>query len=102
MLKRRKKQSKVRPHIHSVFDEVQEFIIDLSNARGIDKDCSEEVETLLRQGRRYGMGGCIATQRIAYLNTSALQQLHTYFVETLPRLYDRNVVSNKFTIDIEI
>jgi uncharacterized protein len=33
------------------------------------------------------------------LNTSALQQFHTYFVGTLPRPYDRNVVSNTFTID---
>ncbi len=80
-------------------DEAQEFIRDLSNARGIDRDCSEEIETLLRQGRKYGLGGCVATQRIAYLNTSALQQLHTYFVGTLPRPYDRNVVSNTFTID---
>ncbi len=99
MLKRRKKQFKVRPHVLFVFDEAQEFIRDLSNARGIDKDCSEGIETLLRQGRKYGLGGCIATQRIAYLNTSALQQLHTYFVGTLPRPYDRNVVSNTFTID---
>ena len=99
MLKRRKKQFKVRPHILFVFDEAQEFIRDLSNARGIDKECSEGIETLLRQGRKYGLGGCIATQRIAYLNTSALQQLHTYFVGTLPRPYDRNVVSNTFTID---
>lgn len=45
------------------------------------------------------MGGCIATQRIAHLNTSALQQLHTYFVSTLPRPYDRGVVSNTFMID---
>jgi DNA helicase HerA-like ATPase len=52
----------------------------LTNARSIEKDCSEIVETLLRQGRKYGLGGCIATQRIAYLNTNALQQLHTYFV----------------------
>jgi DNA helicase HerA-like ATPase len=60
---------------------------------------SNRVETLLRQGRKYGLGGCIATQRIAYLNTNALQQLHTYFVGTLPRPYDRNLVSNTFTID---
>ena len=58
-----------------------------------------EIETLLRQVRKYGLGGCVATQRIAYLNTSALQQLHTYFVGTLSRPYDRNVVSNTFTID---
>jgi DNA helicase HerA-like ATPase len=71
----------------------------LTNSRGIDKECSQSVETLLRQGRKYGLGGCIATQRIAYLNTSALQQLHTYFVGTLPRPYDRNVVSNTFTLE---
>jgi uncharacterized protein len=99
ILKRRKRQFKVKPHILFVFDEAQEFIRDLSNARGIDRECSEGIETLLRQGRKYGLGGCIATQRIAYLNTSALQQLHTYFVGTLPRPYDRNVVSNTFTID---
>ena len=49
--------------------------------------------------RKYGLGGCVATQRIAYLNTNALQQLHTYFVGTLPRPYDRSVVSNTFMID---
>jgi len=98
-LRRRKRQFKVKPYILFVFDEGQEFVRDLTNARGIDKECSEHVETLLRQGRKYGLGGCIATQRIAYLNTSALQQLHTYFVGTLPRPYDRNTVSNTFTID---
>jgi uncharacterized protein len=102
LLYKRKKQFKVRPYILFVFDEAQEFVQDLSNARGIDKECSQGVETLLRQGRKYGLGGCIATQRIAYLNTSALQQLHTYFVGTLPRPYDRNVVSNTFNIDNQI
>lgn len=96
---KRKRQFKVKPYILFVFDEAQEFVRDLTNARGVDKECSEHVETLLRQGRKYGLGGCIATQRIAYLNTSALQQLHTYFVGTLPRPYDRNTVSNTFTID---
>ena len=98
-LQRRKRQFKIKPYILFVFDEAQEFVRDLTNARGIEKDCSEKVETLLRQGRKYGLGGCIATQRIAYLNTNALQQLHTYFVGTLPRPYDRNLVSNTFTID---
>ena len=49
--------------------------------------------------RAYGLGACVATQRIAYLNTNALQQLHTYFVGTLPTPYDRTVVSNTFMID---
>jgi DNA helicase HerA-like ATPase len=99
LLQGRKKKFKVKPSILFVFDEAQEFVRELSNAKGVEKECSEQIETLLRQGRKYGLGGCIATQRIAYLNTNALQQLHTYFVGTLPRPYDRNLVSNTFTID---
>jgi DNA helicase HerA-like ATPase len=101
-LQRRKRSFKVKPYVLFVFDEAQEFVPDLSGSSGIDKDCSRVVETLLRQGRKYGLGGCLATQRIAYLNTNALQQLHTYFVGTLPRPYDRTVVSDTFTIDKQI
>ena len=99
LLARRKRRFQVKPYILFVFDEAQEFIPDLSSAMGIDKKCSKQVETLLRQGRKYGLGACIATQRIAYLNTNALQQLHTYFVGTLPRPYDRTLVSETFMID---
>ncbi|MGQ9551908.1 MAG: ATP-binding protein [Candidatus Bathycorpusculaceae bacterium] len=94
---RRKRKFQVKPYLLLVFDEAQEFIP--SNASGIDAKCSSHVETLLRQGRKYGLGVCIATQRIAYLNTNALQQLHTYFVGTLPRPYDRALVSDTFMID---
>lgn len=99
LLNRRKRKFQVKPYILFVFDEAQEFIPDLSSSSGIDRKCSKQVETLLRQGRKYGLGACVATQRIAYLNTNALQQLHTYFVGTLPRPYDRSVVSNTFMID---
>jgi DNA helicase HerA-like ATPase len=99
LLAHRKRRFQVKPYILFVFDEAQEFIPDLSSATGIDKKCSKQVETLLRQGRKYGLGACIATQRIAYLNTNALQQLHTYFVGTLPRPYDRTLVSETFMID---
>jgi len=99
LLLKRKRQFKVKPYILFVWDEAQEFLANPSNVSGIDKICSLEVERLLRQGRKYGLGGCIATQRIAYLNTNALQQLHTYFVSTLPRPYDRGLISNTFMID---
>jgi DNA helicase HerA-like ATPase len=99
LLNRRKRRFQVKPYILFVFDEAQEFIPDMSSSGGIDRKCSKQVETLLRQGRKYGLGACVATQRIAYLNTNALQQLHTYFVGTLPRPYDRSVVSNTFMID---
>jgi len=99
LLVRRKRKFKVKPYVLLVFDEAQEFIPDMSSSSGIDKKCSKQVETLLRQGRKYGLGVCLATQRIAYLNTNALQQLHTYFVGTLPRPYDRALVSDTFMID---
>jgi DNA helicase HerA-like ATPase len=99
LLARRKRKFQVKPYILNVFDEAQEFIPDLTSSSGIDKKCSRHVERLLRQGRKYGLGACIATQRIAYLNTNALQQLHTYFIGTLPRPYDRALVSNTFMID---
>jgi len=99
MLRQRKKEFQVDPQILFVFDEAQEFIPAYDKARGIDLTCTHHIETLLRQGRKYGLGGCVATQRIAYLNTNALQQLHTYFVGPLPRPYDRTLVSSTFTID---
>jgi DNA helicase HerA-like ATPase/Arc/MetJ-type ribon-helix-helix transcriptional regulator len=97
LLVRRKRRFTVKPYILVVFDEAQEFIS--SREGGIDGKCSQHVETLFRQGRKYGLGVCIATQRIAYLNTNALQQLHTYFVGTLPRPYYRALVSETFMID---
>ncbi|MCW4007427.1 MAG: ATP-binding protein [Candidatus Bathyarchaeota archaeon] len=97
LLVRRKRRFTVKPYILVVFDEAQEFVS--SKESGIEGKCSQHVETLLRQGRKYGLGVCIATQRIAYLNTNALQQLHTYFVGTLPRPYDRTLVSDTFMID---
>ncbi|MFX1562409.1 MAG: ATP-binding protein, partial [Promethearchaeota archaeon] len=93
----RKRHFQIKPYILFVFDEAQEFIP--QGARGLDQECNYQVEKLLRQGRKYGLGGCVATQRIAYLNTSALQQLHSFFVGTLPRPYDRSVVSSTFLVD---
>ncbi|MGA2460363.1 MAG: ATP-binding protein [Candidatus Bathyarchaeia archaeon] len=101
-LQERKKAFKVEPQVLFVFDEAQEFIPAYDKARGIDATCTNRIEALLRQGRKYGLGGCVATQRIAYLNTNALQQLHTYFVGPLPRPYDRSLVSSTFTIDQSI
>ncbi|MEM3578078.1 MAG: ATP-binding protein [Candidatus Bathyarchaeia archaeon] len=100
LLVKRKRKFQTKPYVLLVFDEAQEFIP--SGGSGIEAKCSAHVETLLRQGRKYGIGVCIATQRIAYLNTNALQQLHTYFVGTLPRPYDRNLVSDTFMIDKSI
>ena len=99
LLSHRKRKFQVKPYILIVFDEAQEFIPAMGDSSGIDKKCSRQVETLLRQGRKYGLGVCVSTQRIANLNTNALQQLHTYFIGTLPRPYDRLLISDTFMID---
>jgi DNA helicase HerA-like ATPase len=99
LLAKRKRKFQVKPYILLAFDEAQEFIPSTGDAGGIDKKCSRQVETVLRQGRKYGIGVCVSTQRIANLNTNALQQLHTYFVGTLPRPYDRMLISDTFMID---
>jgi len=101
ILLKRKQTFRTTPQVLFVFDEAQEFVPG-REARGLDRECSEGIERLLRQGRKYGLGGCIATQRVAYLNTNVLQQLHTNFVSTLPRIYDRNTVSKHFNLDREI
>ncbi|RLG61732.1 hypothetical protein DRN84_03070 [Candidatus Geothermarchaeota archaeon] len=81
-----------------VFDEAQEFIPDRVRTDDYTYQSNIAVEMLLRQGRKYLVGGWIATQRLAHLNTNALQQLHSYFISTLPRSYDRNVVSDAFSV----
>ncbi len=92
----RKRSFEIKPQILFVFDEAQEFVP--STAPGNIGDCARSVETLMRQGRKYGLGRAIATQRVAYLNTNVMQQLHTFFVGTLPRPYDRTVVSSSFRL----
>jgi hypothetical protein len=60
------------------------------------------VEQLLRQGRKYRLHCWMATQRVARLNVNALQQLHSYFVSTLPRMYDRMVIADAFALPYEV
>ncbi len=89
----------LQPKIVFVFDEAQEFIpYDRKKEDGTEFS-SRAVEKLLRHGRKYNLHGWISTQRIAHLNTNALQQLHSYFVSTMPRPYDRQLISDTFAID---
>lgn len=95
ILRRRRKGFKIKPYVLFVFDEAQEFIPQRT-ASELQKEVNRVVEELLRQGRKYGLGACIATQRVAYLNTTAIQQLHTFFVGTIPRHYDRKALADAF------
>jgi len=85
-----------------VLDEAQEYIPDNPNDRQMTITSNTQVEALLRQGRKYRVHCWLATQRVAHLNVSALQQLHSYFVSTLPRMYDRMVVADSFALPYEV
>jgi DNA helicase HerA-like ATPase len=95
-----KKKMGYKTPVLAVLDEAQEFIP--RDAKGTAHDSNLAVEALLRQGRKYKLYAWISTQRVAYLNTNALQQLHSYFVSTLPRLYDRMVIADAFSLDYSI
>ncbi len=81
-----------------VADEAHEFIPRDTRKEAYTAYSNEAMELLFRQGRKYGIGGWIATQRVAHLNTNILQQLHSYFISILPRSYDRGVVADAFSI----
>jgi DNA helicase HerA-like ATPase len=97
--RKRKSSFTLTPRIIFVFDEAQEFIPAEKRKEDGTDSSSRAVERLLRHGRKYNLNGWISTQRIAHLNTNALQQLHSYFVSTMPRPYDRQLISDTFAID---
>jgi DNA helicase HerA-like ATPase len=85
-----------------LLDEAQEYIPDEHIERDYTTQASRAVEQLLRQGRKYRLHCWMATQRVARLNVNALQQLHSYFVSTLPRMYDRMVIADAFALPYEV
>jgi DNA helicase HerA-like ATPase len=101
LLSLRKKQGS-RKKILVVLDEAQEYIPYEPRDRDGTVNSNLAVESLLRQGRKYRIHCWLATQRVARLNVSALPQLHSYFVSTLPRFYDRMVISESFGLPLEV
>ncbi|MEM0123238.1 MAG: DUF87 domain-containing protein, partial [Conexivisphaerales archaeon] len=97
-----KKTSGIRRKVLVVLDEAQEFIPDRTRSDDYSDQSNSSVESLLRQGRKYRAHCWISTQRVAHLNTNALQQLHSYFVSTLPRYYDRMVIADAFSLSTDI
>jgi hypothetical protein len=85
-----------------LLDEAQEYIPDDPTDREHTSKSNRAVEQLLRQGRKYRLHCWMATQRVARLNVNALQQVHSYFVSTLPRMYDRMVIADAFALPYEV
>lgn len=85
-----------------VFDEAHEYV----PAGGTEEARQEGVRLsrralmrLSRQGRKYGLGMCLATQRTTYLDTIIMGQVHTFFAGFLPRKTDRVRIGEAFNID---
>lgn len=85
-----------------LLDEAQEYIPDEHTDREFTTQSNRAVEQLLRQGRKYRLHCWMATQRVARLNVNALQQVHSYFVSTLPRMYDRMVIADTFALPYDV
>ena len=101
-LLRLKKTSGERSKVLVVLDEAQEFIPDRAVRGDFSDSSNKSVEALLRQGRKYRAHCWLCTQRVAHLNVNALQQLHSYFVSTLPRFYDRMVIADAFSLSYDM
>lgn len=99
VFRKRKRSFTLSPRVLFVIDEAQEFIPQLTRKEDGTDQSSRALERLLRHGRKYHLNCWISTQRVAHLNTNALQQLHSYFVSTMPRPYDRQLISDTFAID---
>ena len=97
-----KKKLGNKQRILVLLDEAQEYIPDNPLDRDYTAQSNRAVEQLLRQGRKYRLHCWMATQRVARLNVNALQQLHSYFVSTLPRMYDRMVIADAFALPYEV
>jgi DNA helicase HerA-like ATPase len=87
-----------------VVDEAHEFVINPreSGLSDIERSCSRIIERLTRMGRKYGLGMALASQRVAYLNTTALSNCHTTFIGALPRKYDRDTMNEAYAISPEV
>jgi hypothetical protein len=97
-----KKKLGNRQRVLIILDEAQEYIPDEHTPKDFTTQSNRAVEQLLRQGRKYRLHCWMATQRVARLNVNALQQLHSYFVSTLPRMYDRMVIADAFALPYEV
>lgn len=92
---KRRHEGLIRPLALFMYDEADEFI-PRERAEESYALSRSAAETLARRGRKFGMGLAIATQRVAYLDTKILGQVHTYLVSKLPRKFDRDTMAEAF------
>lgn len=89
----------IDPTVLFVYDEADEFIPGRPSGNNQSYGFSlGAVRNIARRGRKFGLGLTIATQRVAYLDTSILAQPHTYLLSKMPRKYDRDTLAEAFGI----
>lgn len=98
----KKTAGKAKEKILIVLDEAQEYIPDRTREEDHTDISNIAVEALLRQGRKYRAHCWLGSQRVAHLNVSALQQVHSYFINILPRIYDRMTVADAFAVSYDL
>ena len=98
---RRKHAGQIRPLTMFIFDEADKFISSRKVEQS-DIDSREAVETIVRRGRKIGLGALIATQRMSLLDTNVISQLHTYFISKLPRKDDQQKVVEGFGMGLDM
>ena len=98
----KKTAGKAKEKILIVLDEAQEYIPDRTRSDDHTDISNIAVEALLRQGRKYRAHCWLGSQRVAHLNVSALQQVHSYFINILPRIYDRMTVADAFAVSYDL
>lgn len=92
----RRISGQISPHALFIYDEADEFIPQQKAGNDSYIRSKYGCTLLARRGRKFGLGLGIATQRVAYLDTSILAQPHTFFLSKLPRVYDRDVIGKAF------
>lgn len=102
LLHLKKTMGKAKEKILVVLDEAQEYIPDRTRSDDHTDISNVAVEELLRQGRKYRAHCWLGTQRVAHLNVSALQQVHSYFINVLPRIYDRITIADAFAVSYDL
>jgi len=97
---KRKNEGLIDPLTSLIFDEADTFI-----PQGVDEESVKKskviIEQIARRGRKFGIGIGLATQRITFLETNILAQLHTYFISRLPRKSDRDRIKEAFSLSDE-
>jgi DNA helicase HerA-like ATPase len=102
LLHLKKTAGKAKEKTLVVLDEAQEYIPDRTRSDDHTDISNIAVEELLRQGRKYRAHCWLGSQRVAHLNVSALQQVHSYFINVLPRIYDRITIADAFAVSYDL